>query len=304
MSKILQFKSLTLEDKFLFETYTNQHKLLSYEYTFPSLYLWRKLCNVRYAIIDDALIIAKHEESKGCFFMQPLGYKKENLEAIIIKLLAIREEYPCNFLFGDVSEEFIEDIRTHTKFNICSTNDRNDAEYIYSTEELISLKGKKFHKKKNHYNGFVKNYTYEIKDVTDCSTKNDCMELLKRWHDGLIEEDKELQMETEAINDILCKVDILNLKTFAAYVEGKIVGFSVGEIYADGTMANILVEKADVEYKGVYAFINKEFLEKHFNTTQFVNRQEDTGSEGLRIAKLSYNPVRMEEKYLINLRNV
>jgi len=299
---ILQFKCLTLEDKYLFESYIDKHNILSYEYTFPSLYLWRKLCNTKYAILDDAFIINKQEEFKGSFFMQPLGYKKENLQGIIKKLIEIRKAYPSNYLFGDVNEEFINDIREYTDFNICSTKDINDSEYIYSTSELINLSGKKFHGKKNHYNNFVKKFNYEVKEVTTPKIKSDCMELLKRWHSVKEEVDKELIMETDAINDVLCKLDILKLKTIAVYVDNKIVGFSIGEKYANGTMANILVEKADINYNGIYAFINREFLTQQFNETEFVNRQEDTGSEGLRKSKQSYNPIRMEEKYLVNLK--
>lgn len=302
MNSILQFKCLTLEDKYLFESYIDKHDILSYEYTFPSLYLWRKLCNPKYAVIDDALIINKHEEFKGSFFMQPLGYKKENLQGIIKKLIEIRKEYPSKYLFGDVSEEFVNDIREYTSFNICTTKDINDSEYIYSTNELINLSGKKFHGKKNHYNNFVKRFNYEVKEINTPKIKNDCMELLKRWHSVKEEVDKELIMETDAINDVLCKLDILKLKTIAVYVDNKIVGFSIGEKYAKGTMANILVEKADINYNGIYAFINREFLTRQFSETEFVNRQEDTGNEGLRKSKQSYNPIRMEDKYLVNLK--
>ena len=301
MNTILQFKCLTLEDKYLFETYINKHNILSYEYTFPSLYLWRKLCNTKYAIIDDAFVIIKQEEFKGSFFMQPLGYKKENLEALIKKLMEIRKAYPSKYLFGDVSEEFINDIREYTSFNICSTKDINDSEYIYSTNELIDLSGKKFHSKKNHYNNFVKNYEYEVKEISNNKIKVDCMELLKRWHSVKKEVDKELIMETDAISDALANLDKLKLKTIAVYVDNKIVGFSIAEKYA-GNMANILVEKADANYRGVYAFINREFLIRQFSDTEFVNRQEDTGNEGLRKSKQSYNPIRMEEKFLLNLK--
>jgi len=80
-----------------------------------------------------------------------------------------------------------------------------------------------------------------------------------------------------------------------------IVGFSIAEKYANDNMANILVEKADTSYNGIYAFINREFLTREFKDTQFVNRQEDCGNEGLRKSKQSYNPIRMEEKYLLNI---
>jgi hypothetical protein len=42
---------------------------------------------------------------------------------------------------------------------------------------------------------------------------------------------------------------------------------------------------------------------ENFADTDFVNRQEDTGNEGLRKAKQSYHPVKMVEKYLLKLEN-
>ena len=128
------------------------------------------------------------------------------------------------------------------------------------------------------------------------------MDLLRQWHSVKEEVDKELEMETEAIDDVICKMDILDMKGIGVYVDNSLVAFTIGETYANGTMANILVEKADTRYNGIYAFINREFLKHDFTTTEYVNRQEDCGNEGLRKSKLSYNPVRMEEKYLVNLK--
>ncbi len=62
---ILNFKCLTLEDKEIIEKYVDKNKLESYEYLFSSLYMWRKLNNVKYAVLDDVLIIEKNEEGKG-----------------------------------------------------------------------------------------------------------------------------------------------------------------------------------------------------------------------------------------------
>ena len=42
--------------------------------------------------------------------------------------------------------------------------------------------------------------------------------------------------------------------------------------------------------------INQQFVEHECMDYKYVNREEDTGSEGLRKAKLSYRPVFMVEK--------
>lgn len=53
----------------------------------------------------------------------------------------------------------------------------------------------------------------------------------------------------------------------------------------------IHVEKANGMINGLYGAINQEFLLHQWPDVAFVNREEDTGDEGLRKAKLSYYPV-------------
>ena len=45
-------------------------------------------------------------------------------------------------------------------------HDRDDDDYIYRKEELVSLAGRKLHTKKNHLNQFMKNYEFTYEEVT------------------------------------------------------------------------------------------------------------------------------------------
>ena len=51
--------------------------------------------------------------------------------------------------------------------DICIKEDRDNFDYLYEAEKLIKLSGKKLHGKKNHYNSFIKNYKYEVKDIKE-----------------------------------------------------------------------------------------------------------------------------------------
>jgi hypothetical protein len=55
-------------------------------------------------------------------------------------------------------------------------------------------------------------------------------------------------------------------------------------------------EKGMGSYKGVYQAMNQQFLATQTGFT-LVNREQDLGNEGLRKAKLSYNPVAFVRKY-------
>lgn len=59
------------------------------------------------------------------------------------------------------------------------------------------------------------------------------------------------------------------------------------------------VEKADTELRGLYNYLEKEFLLHSYPETGLVNREDDMGLENLRRTKESMHPVRMEKKYTI-----
>lgn len=305
MIRILTFKCLTLEDKEIIEKYIDKSRLESYEYLFSSLYMWRKLNNVKYAIYDEVLIIEKNEEGKGTFYARLFGYTKDNLTNIIDLLIKRNAEFTDrDFLFGDVDEGFIEDIKKYTDFNIEIKEDTDDFEYVYATRDLIDLRGKKYHPKKNHVNSFLKTYTYDIRTINDENVKRDCMKLLHKWHEEVaVTIDKEMLMEIDAIRDLFSELHFFDLNSIAVYVDGDLAGFAVGERVND-KMAVIHVERGELAYKGIYAFLNKQFLLESFQDTVFVNRQEDTGNEGLRKAKQSYHPVKMVKKYLVKIKNL
>ena len=92
----------------------------------------------------------------------------------------------------------------------------------------------------------------------------------------------------------------LNLEGMAVKVNNEIAAFTLGEKLNEN-MSVIHIEKGNNDYKGVYAFINRMFLNNYFKDVATVNRQEDLGVKGLKKAKQSYNPIRLEKKYNVNI---
>jgi len=295
------FKPLELSDRDLFQRYLGEYNFNTYEYTFLTLYIWRKMCNVQYSIIDGTLIIKKSTKSTGSYFMQPIGYNKENLKNIVIKLDEIRKSDPdFKSLFRDVEMPFLNELIDNFGYNICLCEDINNFDYIYSSKQLISLPGHKYHRKKNQYNQFIRKYNYEVRELCDKSVIRDCIDFAQEWYDNREEKDEQLRFELESIRDILEYPEILNIKGIAVYVDGHIAGFSIGE-KANKKMAIVHIEKGNHEYSGIYSFLNKTLAEKYFKDVRFINRQEDLGIEGLRKSKMSYNPVRLEKKFIVDL---
>lgn len=300
---MLLFKQLEITDKELFSKYLSEYNFNTYEYSFTTLYLWRKYCKVEYAVTHNTLIIKKTQEDKGTYFMQPIGYNENNIREVISELIIYKNNHPeMKVLFRDIEESFINVLNDILNKDIIIKEDENNFDYIYSAEELANLSGKKYHSKKNHYNQFIKSYNVEIKEINDEEVMNDCFELSQRWFDKEKEKTSELVFELQGIKELLENKDYLRIDTIAVYVEGKIAGFSIGE-RVNNKMAIIHIEKCDPEYQGVYAYINRTFVMEKYSDLRYINREEDLGIEGLRKAKMSYNPSGFVKKYIIENNN-
>ena len=106
--------------------------------------------------------------------------------------------------------------------------------------------------------------------------------------------------ESVGIKKIFNKYDYLKdrLKIAGIYVDGKLEAFTMGELI-NSNMALIHIEKANPNIRGLYPYINQQFILNEFENVEFVNREEDLGIPGLRKAKLSYHPVKFVEKYTV-----
>ena len=89
-----------------------------------------------------------------------------------------------------------------------------------------------------------------------------------------------------------------NVKIAGVYIDNKLEAFTIGEKINEN-IALIHIEKANQNIKGLYQYINQQFLLNEFPNVKYVNREEDLGLDGLREAKLSYHPCKFIEKYSI-----
>ena len=297
---LLQFKTLELDDKETFIKYLEDYKFNTYEYSFLNLYLWRKYCNVEYAILDDSLIIKKTEEGKGTVFMQPIGYSHANLKDIISELMEYKKSNKSmKVLFSDIEEPFLEELKEQYGNDVKYFEDVKNFDYIYETEKLIKLNGDKLRKRRSHYNRFVSSYDYSVKDILEDKVIKDCTDFSQEWFSSQ-PSNYQLECEVEGIKDILNHLESLNGLGMAVYVNGIIAGFTIGEI-VNKNMAIIHIEKGDTIFNGIYAFINKTFAELYLKGVLHINREEDIGIPGLRRAKLAYDPIKLEKKFIVDI---
>ena len=175
--------------------------------------------------------------------------------------------------------------------SILIEENRDHWDYVYSVEELIALKGKKFHKKKNLLNQFKKGYDYQYEPMgPECV--EEVLEMQDEWFKWYEENNpsEALKAENHAITRVLHNIDQIEGLTGATLrVEGKVIAYTVAEPLCEDSLV-IHFEKGDIRFKGVYQAVNQMFLENDGAEYTNVNREQDLGDPGLRKAKLSYNP--------------
>ncbi len=231
--------------------------------------------------------------------MQPLGYTASNLKNIVRELLKYKEEHSMPYLFKDLEQPFLDELKKIYGDNIQIRADIDNFDYIYDSSKLISLSGKKLHSKKNHYNYFVKTYDYKVKDFSEPGVKDDIKKAAENWYEKNNKGDRHLFYELKGIKEIVENMDFLNLNAIAVYVADNIAAFTIGERLNDN-MGIIHIEKGSSSVRGVYTFVNKTFVENYLSNVKYINREQDLGIPGLRKAKKSYHPVKMSEKYCVN----
>ena len=296
-----EFKALQLNDKKIIDKFVGSYGYGTYEYAFSTLYMWREMCKPQYAIMQDSLIVRKQEKEKGQYFMAPIGYVEEKLTFIIDELSRIKKSSSSMpYLFRDIEEDFLNKLICIYGDRVTYTEDENNFDYIYDVSELIELSGKKFHSKKNHFNNFIKSYDYYIKDISDEDTAEKCIYFAQQWLKEKTSVSEELRYEQRVIEDIIKNYKELDIEGMAVFVQDQVAGFCLGERLKED-MAVIHIEKGNSDFKGVYAFINNVFLNKYFSDIKYVNRQEDLGIKGLRKAKQSYHPIKLEKKFNVNI---
>ncbi|NVM02201.1 MAG: DUF2156 domain-containing protein [Candidatus Helarchaeota archaeon] len=298
-------KPIEIPDKSLFDKYFQEFPPEISELTFTNLFIWRNYYDYFFMELNDHLLIfskdylKKHKKSisknqETLFFLLPVG--PHPTQTIISLFDSIK-----NIEFHRIPEIIIEELEGDEKvsaLNIKWVEDRDNWDYVYEREKLISLSGRKLYQKRKWLKLFLANNNYKF-ELCSKDRIDDCKQVQIKWcdinecmkHPDLEEEDKAIKTARKYYDELIFKAGIL-------YIDEKAIAYTMGEKLNPDT-AVIHIEKALAEYKGSYQAINNFFLKKCCEDVKFVNREQDLGDPGLRQAKSSYNPHHMVKKSII-----
>ena len=261
------------------------------ELTFTNLFIWRHHYRPVWRELDGRLLIILAPHGQEPFGLPPLG--PGDLTPAALALLADLAAAGARQRLCRVGAEALGRL---DQARFVARADRDQSDYVYAAQDLIQLKGNRFHRKKNHVNKFLKSQPHEYRPLDEALVRA-VLDMQDAWcalRDCA--DDPGLSAEDRAIHEALCKFGRLDYQGGAILIHGKVEAFSLGEPLNPDT-AVIHIEKANPEIPGLYAAINQQFAQNAWSGLAWINREQDLGILGLRQAKESYNPHHLVDKY-------
>ena len=294
---MIPFDKIGLSQREKYNCYLQDGTERGCEYSFANLYLWGRQ---QTAEVGGFLTIFSQFEKRSLYpFPVGQGDRKQVLDAIIHdakargivcrisgmnaeQCMALEELYPGQFRFYP---------------------DRNSCDYVYDIEDLATLKGRKYQKKRNHLNRFRENHPdCRLQPIT-ADNLAAVMEMAEKWYAAKQQENpqEDYHLEKKALSRAFRHMDELGIEGAILTENGQILAMTMASRLSEQTF-DIHFEKALNEE--AYVAINQAFaahLHGKYPEVKYLDREDDMGIPGLRKAKLSYHPHHLVVKFWARL---
>lgn len=260
--------------------------------SFPNLYLLRHKYGTEIAFYKNWLFrrYTGNGRLKGYTF--PVGANLDEEEALFhVEHHALTHGTPLHFCL--LTEEQAHFLKEKYGDQISFSYDQGDADYLYRREDLVELPGTSFHKKRNQISRFERHFGEWSFRELDEKNVADALQIARDWV-NFQEPSANHEHELRAIEKALVLRGDLGIFGGLLYVEQKPAALSLAS-FINSSVADIHYEKCVPDYRDAYALIVREMARR--TNCNLINREEDLNVPGLRRAKLSYNPVRILQKY-------
>ena len=297
---MIPFEKLNLSQRARLEEYLHDAGREACEFSFANLFLWGRK---KVAERDGFLLMQSQFDGKTVYFV-PVGTgdRKGALDAIIHDA-EVRGIPCCLWALTEEDCRQVEELFPGAFSFYC---DRDSYDYIYAIDDLADLAGRKFQKKRTHLNRFEQTPPNAQFLPLDEKTRVAAFQLAEKWYEDHIAADpnRDYHLEKQALRRAFAFYEQLGLEGLVLMEDGQALAFAMGSRLNRNTF-DIHFEKALDTSDAAYAAINRGFaryLREKYPEVKWLNREDDLGIEGLRKAKLSYNPDHMVEKCWAQLR--
>ncbi len=293
---MIEFHAITLMDK----EWVDRHMLCenspSADFNFGNMFIWDAHYRQLICSFGDRTLTKVRLHGKPAFVF-PIGCGPLRPAVDALREYAAAKGYP--FLLRGLTEKHTAELEEAYPGCFSFTEEAQWFDYIYEAEKLATYAGKALHGKKNHCNRFEAEHSWSFVPLTR-ELIPACNEMLDAWtRDNAGRLDPDIVYEHEAIERAFTHYEALGLEGGVLLADGKILGFSFGEMTSLDTF-DVHVEKAAADVNGAYPMVCRELVrmvrERHPGLV-YINREDDMGLESLRISKQSYKPAFLLRKF-------
>ena len=293
---MIQFRDLELSDIPEVRTFFEKYASRSCDATIGGAFMWRKYFETQIYFDDTVLLFKVRRSVDSTAFLTPYGDWERGF-ALIFDYCRETGMQPA---FCAVTNRELPYYEEHFRIDMIKFN-RKWSDYLYEAEKHRTFAGKKLSGQRNHVNKFLKSYdNWSFEDVTPDNleeTRAFCMEIEHQR----AKESSTYEAEEEILGEVFDHYDEYGFFGNILRVDGQIIAMAMGEIIGDTLFVHI--EKARRDYFGAFQMMVREFARAHTGgEVQYINREDDSGDEGLRTSKLSYQPMELLDKATVTLK--
>ena len=305
---MLDFKEITLQNKKRMEEYLYPYGENSCQHSFTQMYLLKNKYHDLVCEKDECLYVLRSGMNTQGIRVYHFPFCEEpRISGALDEIMADAAENNARVRFFTLTEKAVELLGRYKPgvFEIEETRDY--AEYIYTSEKLAFLKGRKMASKRNHVNTFNRNFEGRYTVVRfGCEDTEEEKKVIKdvlsfqaEWMSARQKKAlyKELLAEDQHISTALKHRHCLDICGIALYVDGELAGYTFGNPLSEDCV-DVIAEKGNINIGGVYQILNNEFAKVVYPRFSYINREEDLGVAGLRKAKMSYKPDILKSKFI------
>jgi hypothetical protein len=258
------------------------------ELALANFFIWKDFDHPQLTLINRNLCILITAPSEPPYFLEPLGRNKvtETVETCLQHIGKISR----------VSRD-LASLLPSNRYKIVPQP--NQFDYVYLTQELATLKGKKFDGKRNHIRRFKNRFPdYSFVPLGE-EFKKESLDLFERWF-AIRKESRYFPRlahtaQKNAILSAFSSYKQLSLEGGAILLGKSLKGFTLGSrLNSEALCVHFLY--GDPDLPGISQAMLWEACNKTYGGFKYLNLEQDLGIPGLRSAKLSYHPLRLEEK--------
>ena len=281
-------------------------------WSFPSHFIWREIFSYAWTELNGWwCLFAEYED--GIFMpLPPLGPSAWvgsgspcPLKDVLVQVMDFMKTRN-----GSSGVTRIENIPEEQKEELQRLGYRlgsKDADYLYLTQDLVSLKGDRFKSPRAAYNRFLRAHRvrYSPYRVPD---RDACLTLLQRWMAQKEETPFSFSNQVDSVAHAMLRdsasahrtalyhYEALGLVGRVAWVNGMIRGYTFGFERSSDVFC-VLFEVTDRTIYGLAQFLFREFC-RELKKYPYINTMDDSGLPSLAKSKRAYHPFRMVANYI------